>query len=132
MRINLTAVEAAISRRFAALALVVASLGAMSAVWAGAASAAPRSGAHHATRPLPARIQAKVRQTIRKFQHRTNAPGVLIGIWSPRGTFVSATGVADLKTRKPLRTDMQFKIASQTKSFTENVILQLVGEGRCL
>ena len=48
----------------------------------------------------------------------------------PEGNFVSATGVADLTTGTPLKTDMQFKIASQTKAFTADLILQLVGEGK--
>ncbi len=73
---------------------------------------------------------ARVQRTIRQFQDVNHTPGVLVGIWSPRGTFVSATGVADLATRAPLRPDMQFKIASQTKTFTSNLILQLVGEGK--
>ena len=130
MRIKLTAVPPAIPRRLAVLALIGASFAAMSASWASAATAAPRSREHPATRPLPARIQAKVRKTVRLFRDRTRAPGVMVGIWSPRGTFVSATGVADLANKKPLRTNMQFKIASQTKAFTEDLILQLVGQGK--
>jgi D-alanyl-D-alanine carboxypeptidase len=55
---------------------------------------------------------------------------VLVGIWSPKGTFVAARGVADLATGAPLESNMQFKIASQTKTFTANLILQLVGEGK--
>ena len=54
----------------------------------------------------------------------------MVGIWSPKGNFVSASGVADLTTGAPLRTDMQFKIASQTKAFTADLILQLIGEGK--
>ncbi|WP_194398104.1 serine hydrolase domain-containing protein [Microbacterium atlanticum] len=42
---------------------------------------------------------------------------------------MTATGVADLATGEPLAPDMQFKIASQTKTFTANLVLQLVGEG---
>jgi D-alanyl-D-alanine carboxypeptidase len=61
---------------------------------------------------------------------RTRTPGLLVGIWSPKGTFVGATGVADLKTGKRLRTDMQFKVASQAKAFTGDLILQLMGEGK--
>ena len=57
-------------------------------------------------------------------------PGVMVGIWSPKGTFVTAAGVANLGTGERLNTDMQFKIASQTKTFTSDLILQLVGEGR--
>jgi D-alanyl-D-alanine carboxypeptidase len=73
---------------------------------------------------------AKVQQDVRTFQDINHAPGVLVGIWSPKGTFVSATGVADLATGMPLTTDMQYKIASQTKAFTGNLMLQLVGEGK--
>jgi D-alanyl-D-alanine carboxypeptidase len=130
MRIKLTAVSPAIPRRLAVLALIGALLAAMSASWASAATTAARSRAHPVTRPLPARIQAKVRNTVRLFRDRTRAPGVMVGIWSPRGTFVSATGVADIARKKPLRTDMQFKVASQTKAFTGDLILQLVGEGK--
>ena len=62
---------------------------------------------------------------------RQTAPqGVLVAIWSPRGRFVTATGFADLATRRRLKSDMQFKIASQTKTFTANLILLLVGEGK--
>jgi D-alanyl-D-alanine carboxypeptidase len=78
--------------------------------------------------PLDARTLAKVEQTIRQFQDTNQTPGVLVGIWSPKGTFVGASGVADLATGMPLSTDMQFKIASQTKTFTADLILQLVGE----
>lgn len=80
--------------------------------------------------PLPAETQAEVERLIRRFQETNNTPGALVGIWSPQGTFVSATGVADLATGEPLRSDMQFKIASQTKSFIGNLVLQLVGEGK--
>jgi D-alanyl-D-alanine carboxypeptidase len=71
-----------------------------------------------------------VRQAVRRFKDANHTPGVLVGIWSPKGTFVSATGVADLKTGRRLTTSMQFKIASQTKAFTANLILQLVGQGK--
>ena len=83
-----------------------------------------------ASGPLPAPTLAKVKRSVRQFKDRTRTPGVLVGIWSPKGTFVSATGVADLKTRKRLSTDMQFKIASQTKAFTADLVLQLVGQGK--
>ena len=69
-------------------------------------------------------------QTVRQFKDTTRTPGVLVGIWGPKGTFVSANGVADLKTGRRLTTRMQFKIASQAKAFTGDLILQLVGEGK--
>ncbi len=67
---------------------------------------------------------------VRQFQDVNQTPGVLVGVWSPEGTYVSATGVSDLTTGAPLEPDMQFKIASQTKSFTGNLVLQLVSEGK--
>ena len=107
-------------------------IGALVAVGAllGGASACGESGRSAASGPLPAPTRAKVEQTIRQFQAANKTPGVLVGIWSPRGAFVSATGVADLVTKKPLSPDMQFKIGSQAKAFTANLILQLVGEGK--
>lgn len=77
-----------------------------------------------------AATQAKLRDVIRQFQDTNQTPGVLIGVWNLNADYVSATGVADLGTGAPLNADMQFKIASQTKTFTANLILQLVGEGK--
>jgi len=78
--------------------------------------------------PLSGGTRAKVERIIRTFLDTNRTPGVLIGIWSPRGNFVSARGVADLGTGAPLTPDMQFKIGSQTKAFTAVLVLQLVGE----
>jgi D-alanyl-D-alanine carboxypeptidase len=117
-------------RRIAALALVGASFGGASALAPSSATAARSPVDHTARGPLPARTQAKVRRILYRFRDTNRTPGALIGIWSPKGRFVSASGVANLATGKPLRTRMQFKIASQTKTFVANLILQLVGEGK--
>ena len=117
-------------RRIGALALVAALLGGAGPSGSSEASAASQSGGHTARGPLPARTQAKVRHILYRFRDTNRTPGVLIGIWSPRGKFVSASGIANLATGKPLHTHMQFKIASQTKTFVGNLILQLVGEGK--
>ena len=113
-----------------ALALVTALLGGASAFGSSGASAVSRAAGLAANGPLPPQTLARVRQIVRQFRETNRTPGVLIGIWSPKGTFVTAAGVANLATGQPLKTDMQFKIASQTKTFTANLILQLVGEGK--
>lgn len=118
------------ARRIGALALIGTLLGGAPAFGASETTGPSPSGRNTASGPRPARTQAKVRQIVRRFRTTNRTPGVLIGIWSPRGRFVSATGVADLATGQPLNTSMQFKIASQTKTFTANLILQLVGEGK--
>jgi D-alanyl-D-alanine carboxypeptidase len=112
------------------LVVVGASWGGVPAFGSSGGETAARSGASTATGPLPAPTLAKVEQTVRQFKHTTRTPGVLVGIWTPKGRFVSATGVADVKTGRRLTTHMQFKIASQTKAFTGDLILQLVGEGK--
>jgi len=115
------------SIRSTVLVLIVAVALVASAGWA---NGKPLEGRDpkSASSPLPAPTRAKVERIVRQFYDANHTAGVLVGIWSPKGTFVSATGVADLATGMPLSTDMQFKIASQTKAFTGNLILQLVGE----
>jgi D-alanyl-D-alanine carboxypeptidase len=115
------------SMRSTALVVIVAVALVASAGWASGTSLEERDP-KSVSSPLPAPTRAKVERIVRRFYDVNHTPGVLVGIWSPKGTFVSAKGVADLATGTPLSPDMQFKIGSQTKSFTENLILQLVGE----
>ena len=126
-------------RSGAVLFMIVAIALAGSACGSSVANSAPQpsetstaSGSNGGTAAgaLDAATLAKVKRVIQQFKNTNQTPGVLAGIWSPRGTFVSAIGVANLTTGARLRTDMQFKIASQTKTFTANLILQLVGEGK--
>ena len=39
-------------------------------------------------------------------------------------------GVADLNSKKPMKSDYRFRIGSVTKTFTATTVLQLVGENR--
>jgi D-alanyl-D-alanine carboxypeptidase len=103
-------------------------LGAIAA--GGPAAATVTRGSSPSTTSLDPATRARVAKVVRQFQHTNHTPGVLVGVWSPNGNYVSATGVADLTTGEQLRSDMQFKIASQTKTFTANLVLQLVGEGK--
>jgi D-alanyl-D-alanine carboxypeptidase len=80
--------------------------------------------------PFDAATVQRLDDLVRQFKDVTQTPGVMVGVWSPEGTYVSASGVSDLTTNAPLEPDMQFKIASQTKAFTGNLVLQLVGEGK--
>ncbi|MGE0994856.1 serine hydrolase domain-containing protein, partial [Bacillus sp. GMa5/2] len=58
------------------------------------------------------------------------APGVLAKT-SNKGKVNSYTaGVADLITKKPVKSDFRFRIGSVTKTFTATTVLQLVGENR--
>ncbi|HDR7225643.1 serine hydrolase domain-containing protein [Bacillus toyonensis] len=57
-------------------------------------------------------------------------PGILAKTSEGGKTWGYATGVADLSTKKPMKTDFRFRIASVTKTFTTTVVLQLAGENR--
>ncbi|MGV6979231.1 serine hydrolase domain-containing protein [Bacillus toyonensis] len=57
-------------------------------------------------------------------------PGILAKTFEGGKTWGYAAGVADLSTKKPMKTDFRFRIASVTKTFTATVVLQLAGENR--
>jgi D-alanyl-D-alanine carboxypeptidase len=118
----------------AVAALAAVGVFAMSACTAGTGNPAEEAGDAGTSSPtedaFDADTVAQFDELVREFQDVNQTPGALIGVWSPQGTYVSATGVSDVATGAPLEPDMQFKIASQTKSFTGNLVLQLVSEGK--
>ncbi|MGQ0437771.1 serine hydrolase domain-containing protein, partial [Bacillus sp. B-TM1] len=57
-------------------------------------------------------------------------PGILAKVSKDRKTWSYATGIADLRTKKPMKTDFRFRIGSTTKTFIATVLLQLAGENR--
>ncbi|AJG91213.1 beta-lactamase family protein (plasmid) [Bacillus tropicus] len=57
-------------------------------------------------------------------------PGILAQTSEGGKTWSYAAGRADLRAKKPMKTDFRFRIASVTKTFTATVVLQLAGENR--
>ncbi|MGV2537900.1 serine hydrolase domain-containing protein, partial [Bacillus thuringiensis] len=57
-------------------------------------------------------------------------PGILAKSSEDGKTWGYAAGIADLRTKKPMKTDFRFRIGSVTKTFTATVVLQVVGENR--
>ncbi|MGQ7876010.1 serine hydrolase domain-containing protein [Bacillus sp. 1A] len=57
-------------------------------------------------------------------------PGILAKTSEGGKTWGYAAGVADLSTKKPMKTDFRFRIGSVTKTFIATVLLQLAGEKR--
>jgi D-alanyl-D-alanine carboxypeptidase len=57
-------------------------------------------------------------------------PGTIALRRQGRTQWHAASGVADLKTKRPIRATDRFRIGSITKSFVSTVVLQLVGERR--
>ncbi|MCY0922269.1 MULTISPECIES: serine hydrolase [unclassified Streptomyces] len=101
-------------------------------VLAGSACQSPQAGSAVSggsdSGALDARTEAKVKQIVRRFKdtNTNRTPGHL----EPEGDLRQCHRRRRPRDGAPLRTDMQFKIASQTKAFTANLVLQLVGEGK--
>jgi D-alanyl-D-alanine carboxypeptidase len=58
-------------------------------------------------------------------------PGATMTIERPDGAkWVGVSGFANLENQIPMSSDLKFRVASVTKTFTATVILQLVQEGR--
>jgi D-alanyl-D-alanine carboxypeptidase len=58
------------------------------------------------------------------------APGAAALVRDGHGVQQAASGLADLRTRRPMRPGLNYRVASVTKPFVATVVLQLVAEGR--
>lgn len=96
--------------------------------------ATPTAPSESVRRPLlgPRRLdRAVVVGLVDAFRRRTGAPGVSVAVRWPDGTTWAVTsGLADLRTERPVTPATPFAIASVTKTFTAALVLRLVGEGR--
>ncbi len=75
-------------------------------------------------------ISEQLDLAIGKAMQDYRVPGALVGIWSPRGQFVHAFGVADKQTGEKMSTGMYMRIGSETKTFAVTAVLQLVDAGK--
>ncbi|MGW0658892.1 serine hydrolase domain-containing protein [Streptodolium elevatio] len=74
---------------------------------------------------LPGRLDAAIRQTM----DEAGIPGVVVGLWRPgHPDYVRSFGVADTTTGAPIADYMNFRIGSETKTFTVTALLQLVDD----
>ena len=73
-----------------------------------------------------AALQALVETNARELL----VPGALVLLRTPQGDFIAASGTTQLNTTKPPRADTYFRIASNTKTLTAAVIMQLAQENK--
>ena len=73
-----------------------------------------------------AALQALVDTTIKELL----IPGAVVLLRTPQGDFTAASGTTELVTRNRPGADTHFRIASNTKTMTAAVILQLAQEGK--
>ncbi len=103
--------------------MIVRALGAVALVVcaAGGAVAAP------ALKPIdPAALQATVEGAAKELL----LPGATVLLHTPKGNFVFGHGTTELGVTNPPRPDTHFRAASNTKTMTAAVIVQLVQEGK--
>ena len=58
------------------------------------------------------------------------APGVTAYVAWPGGSWSGAAGLADVATRRPMRSDDRMRLESVSKAWTATLLLQLAGEGK--
>lgn len=80
--------------------------------------------------PLPIELTENASQQIDAFLKVGLAPGAIVSVSTPEGTWTKAFGVADTATDEPMRADMNFRIGSVTKTFTTTLVLMLAQEGK--
>src|ERR687890_1513220 len=74
-------------------------------------------------------LQNKLEAAFEKSFLYGGAPGAIVAVRTPEGTWVSTRGVADLSSGEPMRADMHQRIGSVTKPFTSTLLLQAEAEG---
>ena len=82
-----------------------------------------------ASAPMPADLAAKIDTAASESFVLAAAPGAIVFVQTPEGTFSSAYGVADPTTGAPMTTDMHVRVGSVTKTFTVTLVMQLAEDG---
>jgi D-alanyl-D-alanine carboxypeptidase len=82
------------------------------------------------TETLPADIVARLDAAARSSLAQAAAPGAIVGVRTPQGTWTHAYGESDPATGAPMEVGLHTRIGSLTKTFTGTVIMQLAQEGK--
>ncbi|WP_226531370.1 serine hydrolase domain-containing protein [Microbacterium paraoxydans] len=79
---------------------------------------------------LPADLQTELQRIVEQAMVEYAVPGAAVGVWIPgEGSWISASGLADIEGDVPVSLDMTWPLRSVTKSYTVTLILQLVDAG---
>jgi len=80
------------------------------------------------TTPLKGGTQEKLDAAFDDNFEASGAPGMMFGVWMSGESWVQSAGKADIESGRALEPTDRFRIASVTKTFTAEVVLQLVDE----
>jgi CubicO group peptidase (beta-lactamase class C family) len=76
--------------------------------------------------PLPPRQRARLNAAVHRGFREAAAPGVIVGVQTPKGKWVKAIGIANERSKAPIRATMHHRIGSVTKTFMGALLMQLV------
>jgi D-alanyl-D-alanine carboxypeptidase len=94
------------------------------------ATAPPASSSAATATPMNDALAQRLDTAVNQAMTAVGAPGAVVGVWGPDGSYVRAFGVADKATGAPMKTDFYSRIGSETKTFTVTGVLQLAGQGK--
>jgi D-alanyl-D-alanine carboxypeptidase len=78
--------------------------------------------------PLPPRKRARLNAAVHRGFREAAAPGVIVGVQTPKGKWVKAIGIANERSKAPMRASVHQRIGSVTKTFMGALLMQLAGE----
>lgn len=114
---------------FASLALLIAGSSLLYTTPTSIVKAEPTKSVSSSLQTSAQRDRTAVKQAMRD-PLQLGYPGILAKIHKGGKMWSYAAGIADLRTKKPMKTDFRFRIGSVTKTFIATVLLQLAGENR--
>jgi D-alanyl-D-alanine carboxypeptidase len=75
-------------------------------------------------------VQApQLEQVVTTALEEFDVPGATVGIWTKKGEWTKALGLANVAAPRPVKLRDHFAIRSVTKSFVVTVVLQLIADG---
>jgi D-alanyl-D-alanine carboxypeptidase len=117
-------------RAWSAWIVVAMAVGALLVAPARAGAATAPSGHQVAVAPAPQRIDPGELRRLLDQIVAAGAPGAAALVRGEHGVQQAASGLADLRTRRPMRPGLNYRAGSVTKPLVATVVLQLVAEGR--
>jgi D-alanyl-D-alanine carboxypeptidase len=117
-------------RALSAWIVVAMAVGSLLIVPARAAAASAPSGHQRTLVPAPQRIDPGELEGLLDQVVAAGAPGAAALVRDGHGVRQAASGLADLRTGRPMRPGLNYRVASVTKPLVATVVLQLVAEGR--
>ncbi|MDP1421580.1 serine hydrolase domain-containing protein [Peribacillus simplex] len=114
---------------FASLALLITGSSLLYTTPTSIIKAEPTQNVSSSLQTSTQRERTSVKQAMRDTL-QLGYPGILAKTAEGGKTWGYAAGVADLRTKKPMKTEFRFRIGSVTKTYIATVLLQLAGENR--